>query len=130
MTQKSQVDDLTVIFCEFFQGDPSLGRFRGEPTLLHESIPSSLEPPTTGVTTRTVREYPPPVKVSFRLPIAPAPVPVGLAATPALLHLPVLAAAPVLVAPDTTDVEVAEAQVVERPQPPNQDARFADSSDI
>ena len=106
-----------------------MGRFRAEPTLFVESIPSLLEPPTTVVSTRTVTEDPPPVNVSFCFPTPPAPVPVGLAFAPAPLHLPAVAAAPALVAPTTADVEVAEPQVVERPQLPPEDARISDSSD-
>ena len=74
-------------------------------------------------------EYPPAVTVNFRFPIAPAPVPVGLADASAPLHPLAVAAAPASVTPDTADVEVAEPQVVERPQLPTQDARISDSFD-
>ena len=69
-------------------------------------------------------EDPPPVTVSFRAPVAPAPVPAGPAAAQALLLLPRVAAAPALVAPDTADVGVAEPQAPERPQLPTQSVRF------
>ena len=129
MTPEGRIDGLTVINFENFRRDPSLGHYRGEPTLFDESIPSLLEPPTTVVTTQNVTEDPPPVTVSLRLPIAPAPVPVGLAAAPAPIPLPAVAAAPNLVAPDTADVEAPEPQVLERPYLPTQDVRFSDSSD-
>ena len=48
---QGRIDDLTVINFENFQRDPSLGHYRGEPTLFEESIPSLLEPPTTVVAT-------------------------------------------------------------------------------
>ena len=81
------------------------------------------------VATQNVTEDPPPVTVSLRFPIAPAPVPVGLAAAPAPITLPAVAAAPVLVTPDTADVEAPEPRVLERPYLPTQDVRFSDSSD-
>ena len=113
---QGRIDDLTVNNFEKFQRDPSLGHYRGEPTLFDESIPSLLEPPTTVVATQNVTEEPPPVTVSIRFPIASAPVPVGLAAAPALM------------APDTADVEAPEPQVSKRPYLPTQDVRFSDSS--
>ena len=76
VTPQGRIDDLTVINFENFQRDPSLGHYRGEPTLFDESIPSLLEPPITVVTTQNVTEDPPPVTVSLCFPIAPAPVPV------------------------------------------------------
>ena len=111
-TPQSRIDDLTVFTFENFQ-DPSLGPYRGEPTLFDESIPSLLEPPTTVVATQNVTEDPPPVTVSLRFPIAPAPVPVGLAAALAPIPLPAVAAALVLMAPDTTDFEAPEPPVLE-----------------
>ena len=129
VTPQGRIDDLTIINFENFQRDPSLGHYRGEPTLFDESIPSLLEPPTTVVATQNVREDPPPVTVSLRFPIAPAPVPVGLAAVPAPIPPPALAAAPALMAPDTADVEAPEPLVLERPYLPTQDVRFSDSSD-
>ena len=95
MTPQGRIDDLTVIYFEKFQRDPSLGHHRGEPKLFVESIPSWLEPPTTVVATQNVTEDPPPVTFSIRFPIASAPVPVGLSAIPAPLP------APALMAPDT-----------------------------
>ena len=75
-------------------------------------------------------ESPPPVTVSNRSPIAPAPVAVGLAAVPALLPPSILPAAPaLLVAPDTADVEAPEPQVLDRPYLPTQDVQFSHSSD-
>ena len=74
-------------------------------------------------------EDPPPVTVSLRFPIVPAHVPVGLAAAPAPIHPPAVAAAPVLMAPDTAGVEAPEPQVLERPYLPTQDVTFSDSSD-
>ena len=106
-----------------------MGHYRVEPTLFAESIPSLLEPPTTVVATQNVTEESPPVTVSLRFPIAPAPVPVGLAAVPALLPAPAAAASPALVAPDTADVEAPEPQVLMRPYLPTQDVRFSDNSD-
>ena len=129
VTPQGRIDDLTVINFENFQRDPSLGHYRGEPTLFDESIPSSLEPPTTVVATQNVTEDPPPVTVNIRFPITSAPVPVGLAAAPAPIPLPAVAAAPALMAPDTADVEAPEPQVLERPYLPTQDVRFSDSSD-
>ena len=129
VTPQGRIDDLTVINFASFQRDPSLGHYRGEPTLFDESIPSLLEPPTTVVATQNVTEDPPPVTVSLRFPIAPAPVQVGMAAVPAPIPPPALAAAPALMAPDTADVEAPEPLVLERPYLPTQDVRFSDSSD-
>ena len=107
-----------------------MGHCRGEPTLFDESIPSLLEPPTTVVATQNMTENRPPVIVNIRFPIAPAPVPVGLAAVPAPFPSPPLAAAPApLVAPDTADVETPEPQVLEPPYLLTHDVRFSDSSD-
>ena len=64
---------ISLINFENFLHDPSLGYFRGDPMLFDESIPSLFGPPTTGVTTQNVTEDPPPVAVSIRFPIAPAP---------------------------------------------------------
>ena len=76
------------------------------------------------VATQNVTEDPPPATVSLLFPIAPAPVPVGLAAASARIALPA-----VLVASDTTDVETPEPLVLERPHLPTQDVLFPDSSD-
>ena len=81
------------------------------------------------VATQNVTEYPPPVIVSFRFPIASAPVPVELAAAQAPLHPPAVAVAPTSVALDTADVGVTKPEVVERPQLPTQDARISDNSE-
>ena len=93
------------------------------------------------VATRTATEDPPPVTVSFRSPIAPAPVPVELAAAQAPLHPPDVTAAqapmhppavpmaPALVAPDAAGADVAEPQVVEWPQLPTQQSPVSDVSD-
>ena len=129
MTPHGRIDDLTVTNFKSFQRDPSLGHYRGEPTLFDESIPSLLEPPTTVVATQNVIEDPPPVAVNIRFLISLAPVPVGLAAVPAPLPAPVVAAVPVLVAPDTADVEDLEPQVLEPPYILTQDVRSSDSSD-
>ena len=118
------IDDPTVINFENFQRDPSLGHYRGEPTLFDENVPSLLEPPTTVVATQNVTEDLPLVTVSLRLPITPALILVGLAAALAPIPLPAVAAAP-----DTADVEAPEPQVLERPYLPTQDVRFSDSSD-
>ena len=101
-----------------------LGYFRDEPTFLDESI-LFLEPPTTGVATRTVTEEPPPVTSSIPFPIAPAPVPVGLAVEPVPLtpSAVALATAPLLTR-DTAIVEVTEPPAAEPPQVPMQSARF------
>ena len=129
VTPQGRIDDLTIINFGNFQRDPSLGHYRGEPTLFDESIPSLLEPPTTVVATQNGTKDPPPVTVSLRFPIAPAPVPVGLAAAPAPIPPPAVTAAPALMAPDTADVEAPEPQVLERPYLPTQDVRISDSSD-
>ena len=120
VTPQGRIDDLTVNNFENFQRDPSLGHYRGEPTLFDESIPSLLEPPTTVFATQNVTEDPQPVTVSLRFPIAPAPVPVGLAAALAPIPPPAVATAPTLVAPDTADIEAPEPHVVERPYLPTQ----------
>ena len=65
VTLQGRIDVLTVIYFEIFQRDPSLGYYRGEPTLLDESVPSLLEPPTTVVATQNVTDDPPPVTVSL-----------------------------------------------------------------
>ena len=106
-----------------------MDHYRDQPTLLDESFPFLLEPPTTVVATQNVTGDPPPVTVSLRLPISPTPVPVGLAAAPTPIPLPAVAAAPALVAPDTADVEAPEPQVLERPYHPTQDVRCSASSD-
>ena len=129
VTPQGHIDDLTVIDFKKFQRDPSMGYYRGEPTLFDESIPFLLEPPTTVVATQTVTEDSPPVTVSLRFPLALAPVPVGLAASPAPIPLPAGAAAPALMAPDTPDVETTELQVLQRPYLPTQDVRCSGSSD-
>ena len=74
-----------------------------------------LELPTAEVTTQNVTKDPPPVTVSIRFPIAPAPVSVALAAVPVIC--------PLLVAPDTADV-AAQLLATERPQLPTQDVRL------
>ena len=129
VTLQRRFDDLPVINFEKFQRDPSLGHYRGESTLFDQSIPSLLEPPTTVVAAKNVKEDPPPVTVNIRFPVTPAPVPVGLAAALAPIPLPAVAAVPALVAPDTADFEAPEPHVLERPYLPPQDARFSDNSD-
>ena len=129
VTWQGRIDDLTVINFKTVRRDPSLGHFRGEPTLFDQSISSLLEPPTTVVATRNVTAGPPPATVSIRFPIAPAPAPVGLEAVPASLPAPAVAAAPALVAPNTADVEAPGPQVLERSYLPTQEVRFSDSSD-
>ena len=130
MTPQGRIDDLTVINFKIFLKNPSLSHFRDEPTLFDESISSFLKPPSTGVATRTATTHPPPLTVSIRFPISPAPVPVGLAAVPATLPPPGLAAARApLVAFDTADVEAPEPQVLEWLYLPPQNVRFSDNSD-
>ena len=73
VTPQGRTDNLTVNNFENFQRDPSLGHYRGEPTF-DESIPSSLEPPTTVVATQNLTEHPLLLTVSLRFPIAPSPV--------------------------------------------------------
>ena len=98
-----------------------MGHYRGQPKLFDESFPSLLEPPTTVVATQNVTEDPPPVTVNIRIPITPTAVP-----TP-FVH-PALPVAPApLVAPDTTDNEAPEPQVLERPYLPTQVVQFSDS---
>ena len=130
LTPQGSVDDLTVINFEIFQRDPSLGHFRCESTLFDESNPSLLETFTTGVATRNVTESPPPITVSIRFPIAPAPAADGMAAAPAPLTPHAMPAAPAhLVAPYTAYVEVAEPIAPAQPHISTQEARFSDSSD-
>ena len=81
------------------------------------------------VATQNVTEVPPPVTVNIRFPIAPALVPVGLAAVPAPLPALAVAVDPALVIPDTAYVAAPEPQVLERPYLPTQDVRFSESSD-
>ena len=100
VTPQSCVDDLVVIYFKNFQHDPSLGHFRGEPTLFDEAILFLLELPTTRVTTQNETENSPPVTRSFRFPMMPVPVPIGLYAALAPLPLTALAAALALPAPD------------------------------
>ena len=88
VTPQGRIDDLTVISFENFQRDPSLGHYRGQPTLFDENFPTLLEPPTIVVATQNVTEDAPPVTVSLHFPIAPAPITVGLAALPAPLPHP------------------------------------------
>ena len=89
-----------------------------------------LEPPTAGVAKGTVTEDPPPVTVSFRYPITPAPVTVGMAAAPHPLRpLAVAGASAALVAPEKADVDAAEPQALERPQLSTHDVRISASSD-
>ena len=95
MTLQGRIDLLNVIQFENVQRDTSLVRFRGEPTLFDESVPSLLDFPTTGVTKRNVVEDPPPVTLSLRFVVAPTPV-------------------QVLAAPDTADNQVADPQASER----------------
>ena len=98
---QSCADDLTVIIFDKFQKFPFLAYFRGEPTLFDKSFLSLLEPPTTGVATRTLTETPSPVIVTIRFAVAPAPVPIGLVAELDPLPPPALAVSPVpSVAPD------------------------------
>ena len=99
-----------------------MGHYRCEPTLFDESILPLLEPPTTLVD-------PPPVTVNIRFPIAPAPVPFGLAAAPVLLPAPTVATVPALLVPDTADV-AAEPQIPQRPTLPTQDIRFTDDNNF
>ena len=128
VTPRGPIDDLTVINFERFQRNPSLGHYRGELTLFDENIPSLLEPPTTVVATQNVTEGPLRVTFSIRFPVAPAPVPVGLAAVPAPFRAPAVAAAPALMAPDAAGVEAPGPQVLERPYLPPQDNHFSNSS--
>ena len=109
VTPQSRLDDPTVMNFEIFQRRTSLGHFRGEPTLFEENLPSLLELPTTVIATQNVTVDAPIATVSCRFPVAPAPVPIGLAAASAPLHPPTVVSAPAaLVAHETADVEVAE----------------------
>ena len=85
-----------------------------------------LEPPTTVVAAQIMTENPPPATVNNRLPIAPAPIPVGMALH-RFLPASAVAAAPALVAPDTTDV-AAEPQTAQQPILPTQDVPFTDDN--
>ena len=82
VTPHGRIDDLTVISIEFFQRDPLLGHLFDETRLFVDVIPSFLEPPTTGVATRTVTDDPPAAAVSSCFPTTPAPLPVGLSSAP------------------------------------------------
>ena len=95
MTPQGRIVNLTVIIFENFQIDPSLGHYPAELTLFDKGIPSLLEPAPTVVATQIKTKDPPPVTVSIRFQITPAPVSLGLAAVPALLPAPALAAASV-----------------------------------
>ena len=91
-----QVEDLQQIDPDKFQRDPMLGRFRGEPAIFDESIPTLLLPPSEEPCVVQNEEQPPPVTVSLSFPIAPAVIPVGPAPGPAVPPLPAAAAAPAI----------------------------------
>ena len=96
-----QVDDLPQIDPDKFQRDPMLGRFRGEPAIFDESIPTLLLPPSEETSVAHNEEKPPPVTVSLSFPIAPAVIPMG----PAVPPLPAAAAAPAIPALPAQDEE-------------------------
>ena len=72
-----QVDDLSDIDPDNFRRDPHLGRFRGEPEIFDETVPTLLDPPLHAQPGPVENEDTPPVTVglTFPLPMAPAPVP-------------------------------------------------------
>ena len=100
-----QVDDLPQIDPDKFQRDPMLGRFRGEPAIFDESIPTLLLPPSEETSVANNEEKPPPVTVSLSFPIAPAVIPMGPAPGPAVPPLPAAAAAPAIPALPAQDEE-------------------------
>ena len=102
-----QVEDLQQIDPDKFQRDPMLGRFRGEPAIFDESIPTLLLPPSEAPCVVQNEEQPPPVTVSLSFPIAPAVIPVGPAPGPAVPPLPAVAAAPALPALPAQDEDTA-----------------------
>ena len=69
-----------------------LGRFRGEPAIFDESIPTLLLPRSEVPCEVHNEEKPPPVTVSVRFPIEPAANPVVQAPVPAVPPLPAAAA--------------------------------------
>ena len=116
-----QVEDLQQIDPDKFQRDPMLGRFRGEPAIFDESIPTLLLPPSDETSVAHHEEKPPPVIVSLSFPIAPAVIPVGPAPGPAAPPLPAAAAAPAIPALPAQDEEQQPALV------PNLDDESLDS---
>ena len=111
-----QVDDLSDINPDDFCRDPHLGRFRGEPHLFDEAIPSLLDPPPQEMPGLSEELDIPPVTVglTFPLPMAPAPVipvaplpPVSghvvVPPDPVIPEGPVPLASPRVTPPDTSD---------------------------
>ena len=100
-----QIADIPQIDPDKFQRDPMLGRFRGEPAIFDESIPTLLLPPSMEPCVPRNEEKPPPVTVSLSFPIAPAVLPMRPAPGPAVPPLPAAAAAPALLALPAQDKE-------------------------
>ena len=100
-----QVEDLQQIDPDKFQRDPMLGRFRGEPPIFDESIPTLLLPPSEEPCVVQHEEQPPPVTVSLSFPLAAAVIPEGPAPGPAVPPLPAVAAAPAVPALPAQDEE-------------------------
>ena len=110
-----QVDDLSDINPDDFRRDPHLGRFRGEPQLFDETIPSLLDPPPQEMPGLSEEQDIPAVTVglTFPLPMEPAPVipvaplpPVGghvVPPDPIIPEGPVLLASSHVTPPDTSD---------------------------
>ena len=91
-----KIDDLLQIDPDKFQRDPMLGRFRGEPAVFDQSIPTLLLPPSEEPCVTRNDEKPPPVTVSLSFPIAPAVFAMRPAPGPAVPPLPAAAAAPAI----------------------------------
>ena len=110
-----QVDDLSDTNPDDFRRDPHLGRFRGEPQLFDEVIPSLLDPPPHECPGLSEEQDIPPVTVglTFPLPMAPAPVipvaplpPIGghvAPPDPVIPEGPVPLTSPRVTPPDTSD---------------------------
>ena len=111
-----QVDDLSDIIPDDFRRDPHLGRFRGEPQLFDEAIPSLLDPPPQEMPGLSEEPDIPPITVglTFPLPMAPAPVILVAPLPPVSGHVvvppdpvipegPVPLASPRATPPDTSD---------------------------
>ena len=111
-----QVDDLSDNNPADFRRDPHLRRFRGEPELFDETVPTLLDPPLHAMPGPVEDEDPPPVTVglTFLLPMALAPVPPAVPAPmiggplavppdPIIPAGPEHPASPQLTHPDTSD---------------------------
>ena len=90
-----QIEDLVDVNPVNFRRDPMLGRFRSEPALFDEAVPTLLMPSDDLQAVPTQSEPLSPVRVTLSFPIAPtATLPAAPAAGPAIPPLPAVAAAP------------------------------------